>query len=86
MMYQLHMATAKIVDDSIGEEDTVYDVLAAIGRKTYTARWYWGAYHRHPREGKTPKVSKDGDYVSGPATDRWVDAAKELRRQCERNS
>ena len=44
--YTLHMAKTRVVDDSIGEEDTVYDVLAAKGKKTYTTVWIWGGYHK----------------------------------------
>ena len=76
--YTLHMAKTRVVDDSIGEEDTVYDVLAAKGKKTYTTVWIWGGYHKIYRDSWHEWRVVNEDAVSGWATEKWVDAAKEL--------
>lgn len=78
--YTVYMATAKIVDDSIGEKTTVAEVLQAHGKEVLAGTYRWGPYHRHLMKDGT--VSASGNYEeSGKMTEKWAVAARSLSRK-----
>ncbi|WP_394546229.1 hypothetical protein [Pantoea ananatis] len=75
--YDVHMATAVIVNDAIQDGTTVGEVMTAHGIASYYNMWEWGFYHRH-KASAWDLVARTTKEDEGKMTATWVKKAKNL--------